>query len=299
MSDLSHPAPDLLQLQLTLLEQCFPASAIALPSGATVVVRQCGQRSEKPSVVLLHGISSGAASWLHPALLLAQHSHVVAWDAPGYGESTPLANASPSAHDYAQRLDEMLQVMGISSCVLVGHSLGALMGASYAASQGSKVVGRLVLISPAGGYGGAGSAEKRERVRDERRGALRTLGVEGIAQRIAQRLLSESASAADRTWVQWNAARLHARGYLQAVELLCNADLGKHKNFSMPVEVYCGDADVVTPPPQCAAWAKELSAPFSLISNAGHASPVQQPAAVARLIAAADHEDTSHDEHTH
>lgn len=297
MSDQSHPAADLLQLQLTLMEQCFAASALALPSGATVVVRQCGQRSDTPSVVLLHGISSGAASWLHPALLLAQHSHVVAWDAPGYGESTPLASASPSAQDYAERLDEMLQVMGITSCVLVGHSLGALMGASYAASQGGKVVRRLVLISPAGGYGGAGAAEKRERVRDERRGALRILGVEGIAQRIAQRLLSEGASAADRAWVQWNAARLHAEGYLQAVELLCNADLGTHKDFSMPVEVYCGDADVVTPPAQCAAWAKELSAPFSLISNAGHASPVQQPAAVARLITAADPGENPHDQH--
>lgn len=298
MSDLSHSAPYLLQLQLTLLEQCFSASAIALPSGSTVVVRQCGQRSDAPSVVLLHGISSGAASWLHPALLLAQLSHVVAWDAPGYGDSTPLTCASPAAQDYAARLDEMLQAMGITSCVLVGHSLGALMGAAYAASRGSKVVRRLVLISPAGGYGGAESAEKRERVRDERRGALRTLGVEGIAQRIAQRLLSESSSDADRAWVQWNAARLHAKGYLQAVELLCNADLGTHKNFDMPVEVYCGDADVVTSPTQCAAWAQALSAPFSLISNAGHASPVQQPAAVARLISAAGHGDTPNDEHT-
>ncbi len=294
MLELTRPATELLQLQLTLLEQCFPASSIALPSGGQLVVRQCGQRSAKPSIVLLHGISSGAASWLHPALLLAQHHHVVAWDAPGYGGSTPLPHASPSAGHYADRLGELLQVMGISSCVMVGHSLGALMGAAYAARVGTPSVCRLVLISPAGGYGAADATVRREQVRDERRGALRTLGIDGIAERIPQRLLSDSASAADRAWVQWNAARLHAKGYLQAVELLCNTDLGMYSRQTMPVEVHCGEADVVTPPAQCAAWAEKLGAPFCLIPGAGHASPVQQPAAVAQLVATAVTGDTFH-----
>ena len=109
MLDLCRPAAELLQLQQTLMEQCFPASTVLLPSGAQVAVRQCGQRSGKPSIVLLHGISSGAASWLHPALLLAEHHHVLAWDAPGYGESTPLSDTSPSAQAYAERLNELLQ----------------------------------------------------------------------------------------------------------------------------------------------------------------------------------------------
>ena len=294
MLDLCRPAAELLQLQQTLMEQCFPASTVLLPSGAQVAVRQCGQRSGKPSIVLLHGISSGAPSWLHPALLLAEHHHVLAWDAPGYGDSTPLPEAAPSAEAYAQRLDALLQAQGITSCVLVGHSLGALMGAAYAAGAGRHCVQRLVLISPAGGYGAADAADKRERVRDERRGALRTLGVDGIAERIPARLLSDSASAADRAWVQWNASRLHAKGYLQAVELLCNTDLGACRPLDMPVAVYCGDADVVTPPAQCAAWAATLAAPFSLIPGAGHASPVQQPAAVARLVAAAVPGDAAH-----
>ena len=291
MLDQSIPT---VELQQTLMEQCFPASTVLLPSGAQVVVRQCGQRSGKPSIVLLHGISSGAPSWLHPALLLAEHHHVLAWDAPGYGDSTPLPEAAPSAEAYAQRLDELLQAQGIASCVLVGHSLGALMGCAYAATLGKQVVRRLVLVSPAGGYGAADAADKREQVRDERRGALRTLGVDGIAQRIPLRLLSGSASAADRAWVQWNAARLHAKGYLQAVELLCNADLGANPQLEMPVEVHCGDADVVTPPAQCAAWAEKLGAPFFLIADAGHASPVQQPAALARVFAAAVPGDIRH-----
>lgn len=288
MLDLSQPVTEQLRLQLTLMERCFPASTVQLPSGAQVAVRQCGQRSgDRPSIVLLHGISSGAASWLHAALLMAEHHHVLAWDAPGYGDSTPLPDPSPSADAYAQRLHELLQAQGITSCVLVCHSLGALIGTAYAAGLGNRLVHRLVLISPAGGYGGETPADKREKVRDERRGALRTLGVDGIAERIPARLLSDGASAADRAWVQWNASRLHPKGYLQAVELLCNTDLGAYRPQSTPIEVHCGEADVVTPPAQCANWAATLAAPFALIAGAGHASPVQQPAAVARLACAA------------
>ena len=184
-------------------------------------------------------------------------------------------------------LPQLLQAQGITSCVLVCHSLGALIGTAYAAGLGNRLVHRLVLISPAGGYGGETPADKREKVRDERRGALRTLGVDGIAERIPARLLSDGASAADRAWVQWNASRLHPKGYLQAVELLCNTDLGAYRPQSTPIEVHCGEADVVTPPAQCANWAATLAAPFALIAGAGHASPVQQPAAVARLACAA------------
>jgi pimeloyl-ACP methyl ester carboxylesterase len=116
MLDLSQPVTEQLRLQLTLMERCFPASTVQLPSGAQVAVRQCGQRSgDRPSIVLLHGISSGAASWLHAALLMAEHHHVLAWDAPGYGDSTPLPDAVPAVQAYAQRLDELLQVQGITS----------------------------------------------------------------------------------------------------------------------------------------------------------------------------------------
>ena len=295
----SSPAAGLLQL----LQAHFAVSNTLLPCGATVAVRQCGRRSAAPSIVLLHGISSGAASWLHSALLLAQQHHVLAWDAPGYGSSTPLVQASPTAQDYAARLGDMLQTLDISSCVLVGHSLGALIAAAYAANtvsaanavsaataQSAVTVRRLVLISPAGGYGAAGMegmANKQAQVRTERRSALHKLGVAGLAAQLPQRLLSSTASAADRAWVQWNAERMHAAGYLQAVELLCNADLGRYTGLAMPVEVHCGDADVVTPPAQSAAWAAKLAAPYRAILQAGHASPVEQPAAVAQLIAAA------------
>src|SRR5256885_11891381 len=77
---------------------------------------------------MLHGISSGAASWLDVALELAPRARVLAWDAPGYGRSTPLAPDAPTGADYARVLEQSLQALGVRRCLLVGHSLGALMG---------------------------------------------------------------------------------------------------------------------------------------------------------------------------
>ena len=139
MLDLCRPAAELLQLQQTLMEQCFPASTVLLPSGAQVAVRQCGQRSGKPSIVLLHGISSGAASWLHPALLLAEHHHVLAWDAPGYGESTPVSDTSPSAQASFQRGHGVL----FGTIIYVGVSHGQCLQSQQQPRDGppQRVVG--------------------------------------------------------------------------------------------------------------------------------------------------------------
>ncbi|MDW5443615.1 alpha/beta hydrolase [Polaromonas sp. SM01] len=297
MDAVTRTADDLLQAPLALLDSRFPQRIVALPSGARVAVRECGVPGDAPTIVLLHGISSGAASWLHPAVMAGEQAHVIAWDAPGYGDSTPLAGDAPRDADYAARLHELLQVLDVRRCVLVGHSLGALMAAAYVRDMGASRVARVVFISPAGGYGGAAQAAASERVRTDRREALHTLGVDGLAERIAQRLLSPAADAAARAWVQWNTARLQPAGYLQAVELLCASDLGASRDLEVPVEIHCGDADVVTPPAACRGWADLYAAPFDLIKGAGHASPVEQPEAVARLITRAVRQPTGVKQH--
>jgi pimeloyl-ACP methyl ester carboxylesterase len=267
--------------QIALLQARFPERVLRLPAGAQVAVRERGERGAAPPLVLLHGISSGAASWLHAVLPLPASQYVLAWEAPGYGSSTPLPQDAPHAQDYALRLHEVLQALEVHRCVLVGHSLGALMACAYARLPQAVPIERLVLLSPARGYGG--SPEDAARVRRDRTDALNAHGVEGLATRISQRLLSAQAGDDAREWVRWNTARLQPRGYLQAVEMLCNSELGTVP-AGIPVEVHVGAADVVTTPAASAEAARSLGASFNTIEAAGHASPVEQPAAVAALL---------------
>ena len=279
MNHAANPDALLSAPELARLDASFPARDVAVGGGAVVSVRECGKG---PAIVCLHGIGSGAASWIDTSALLAAQARVIAWDAPGYGSSTPLEAAAPAAADYAARLGRLLDALGIDSCVLVGHSLGAITAASAARSDAR--IRRLVLVSPAIGYGAASRAEARAKVRTERLAALDELGIAGMAAKRSARLVSDKASEHARQWVRWNMARLNDHGYRQAVELLCNADLLADLPPPMPVRVACGALDVITPPAACEEVARRCGVALELVDDAGHAGYVEQPQAVAKLL---------------
>ncbi len=281
----TDPSPMLAGLADTFVEAQVTVDA----SGAKVAYRSGG--SQGPVVLLLHGISSGAPSWLPCASLLAAHARVIAWDAPGYGSSSPLAQKAPRAADYAVRLQGLVRALGLRPDVIVGHSLGALMAAAYLAqAEPERRPARLLLVSPAQGYGAPGKEQKADEVTRERLEALARLGVAGLAERGPARLLSPDADAGARAWVRWNMSRLDPDGYRQAVAMLCGDDIGAYlarRPEGVAVEVGCGTRDVVTPPIGAQALAQRFGLPFTPIPDAGHACYIEQAAAVARWIRAA------------
>ena len=99
-------------------------------------------------LTLLHGISSGAASW-HKQMALPGY-RVLAWDMPGYGESPMLATARADAGAYADALARMLDRAGVQKTVLLGHSLGALVAAAFAARYPQRV--RYLVLADVGGH---------------------------------------------------------------------------------------------------------------------------------------------------
>lgn len=269
--------------ELARLDAQFPARQVPVGEGAVVSVRECGSG---PALVCLHGIGSGAASWLDTALALEADARVIAWDAPGYGASTPLQPRVPKAADYAARLHALLDALQIERCVLVGHSLGAITAAAACrpVMGGHGRIARLVLISPARGYGAPERAAQGDQMRGERIGTLEQIGIAGMAAGRSGRLLSDGASETAREWVRWNMSQLCDHGYRQAVELLCGDDLIAYLPPAMPVQVCCGEADVVTPPAACAEVADGCGVPLALLPGAGHACYVEQPGAVSALL---------------
>lgn len=265
------------------LAQDFALRSLTI-AGARQAFRECGSG---PAIVLLHGIGSGSASWLEVAQVLGQSARVIAWDAPGYGESTPLRSIVPDASDYAERLLQLLDALGIERCVLVGHSLGAISATAFASGVHQQRISRLVLISPAQGYGHPSREAQGQAVRKKRLCDLNELGIGQIAEQRSPYMLSVDASLQALAWVRWNMARLNPEGYRQAIELLCGDDLLRHAPLAMPCEVHCGAADGITSPESCLNLALALGASFNLIAQAGHASPIEQPHAVASCLAIA------------
>ncbi|MFJ4346734.1 alpha/beta fold hydrolase [Pseudomonas sp. NPDC089401] len=272
--------PALTDTYLSQLQRQFGERLLPLDDGRQAV-REAGSGA---AIVLLHGIGSGAASWLQVALGLRQRARVIAWDAPGYGQSTPLPMASPRACDYAARLAGLLDALAVERCVLVGHSLGAMTAAAFAQRHPERVE-QLVLLSPARGYGAR--PEQGRGVRDKRLHDLATLGIASLAETRSAKLLSASASDSALAWVRWNMARLEPAGYRQAIELLCGDDLLRYQAQQVPCQVHCGSADSITTADDCRALAQAFAAPFQLIQGAGHACAIEQPETVTRRLARA------------
>jgi pimeloyl-ACP methyl ester carboxylesterase len=241
-----------------------------------------GHRSTPP-VVLLHGIGSGAASWVQQFEALEGSRRILAWDAPGYGESTCVAPASPVAADYAAALADWLDALEVERCVLVGHSLGAIIAGAFAGEYPTRVTG-LLLLSPAPGYGAA-SAEERESKRAARLALLAELGAAGLAAKRSANLLSEHASEAALDWVRWNMARIVPRGYAQATNLLANAELVTDlARFQGRAAVAVGAEDTITPPAACKRIARAMGVGLNVVPCAGHAGYVEAPEAYTAII---------------
>src|SRR5690348_9889996 len=107
-------------------------TAIVRCSAQGISYLSCESSGPMP-IVLLHGIGSNASSFEPLMTALDGTYPTLAWDAPGYGDSQPLAPDWPDAADYCAALSRLLAHLAIKRFVLVGHSLGNIVAARYAA----------------------------------------------------------------------------------------------------------------------------------------------------------------------
>jgi pimeloyl-ACP methyl ester carboxylesterase len=279
---------------MPLLEQlqAMPVQQTVLHLGnqqALVRYREAGaQHASEPPLVLLHGIGSGSASWVYQ-LQAAEpaQQRVLAWDAPGYADSTGLDKAQPAAQDYAQRLWAWLDALGIERVHLVGHSLGCLMAAS-ASRLAPHRIASLTLLAPAQGYGPAAEAVRSKMVSD-RVGMLTELGAEKMAQLRAPALLTPGADPAHIALAMQMMSRLNTTGYAQAAYMLSQGDIGQDlcafaAHSSAPLRVACGELDTITPAKACRALALAHSALYTALGDVGHLCAVQASAQVNALL---------------
>lgn len=221
------------------------------------------------ALTLLHGISSGAASW-HKQFAGVAGYRLLAWDMPGYGDSPLPAVEKPLAADYADALAVMLERAQVQQTVLLGHSLGALVASAFAAKYPQRVK-RLVLADPAQGYGQA-TAVQREQVWTQRQRQM-AQGAQAMAQSRAEKLLRPGARAEDIATVAAGMRRLRAEGYLAAAWMLAHDDIHRWlADVRVPLEVWCGEQDAITPPDNARGLALRWNASYTAIARAGHAS---------------------------
>lgn len=262
----------------------FPLQRTDTPGG-TIAWRSAGD-GVQVSHVLLHGIGSSSSNWVRQlqAATRTPGARVLAWEAPGYGQSTPLLPEAPSAAAYAERLWRWLDALGVHHPVtLVGHSLGSLMAGAAAHLQPARV-SRLILLSPARGYGAA-SAEEREAKLRPRLDNLQRLGPAGVAAARSAAMLSPGAPADQVDFMRESMAQIIPAGYTQAARMLAHGDLcAELETVRCPVAVASGSLDTITTPAACQTVAAAAGVPWQDVGPVGHACPLQAHAAVNALL---------------
>ena len=109
---------------------------LTTPNGAIYV--DDGGRGGLP-VVFIHGNGADSRQWEKQLEHLRKTRRAVAIDLPGMGNSSPAANGDYSPKANAAAVDAAVSSIGLHRFVLVGHSYGGAVAATYAAAHPEKV----------------------------------------------------------------------------------------------------------------------------------------------------------------
>jgi pimeloyl-ACP methyl ester carboxylesterase len=235
-------------------------------------------------LLLLHGVGGNAEAWGDLQLsALAPGRQLIAWNAPGYGSSSPFAASHPEVDDYAGAALALIDTLELDRVDVLGHSMGGLIAARLATLAPERVR-RLVLADCSSGHRGY-DADKRQAILSMRLAQDNT-DPWVYARARAPKLLSPQADAAlvDRACAML--ARLRQPGFGQASQMVAGSDLFAFAaSIAAPTAVICGTEDGITPEALNQRIAQAIpGATYQSIAGAGHWSFVERPARFAELV---------------
>lgn len=106
-----------------------------------------GDIGSGPTVVMIHGIASSSVTFQHVVPLLEPNHRCITIDLLGFGNSPAPADSTYTLDEHAAALHRTLTSLRLREpFILVGHSLGSLIAARYAAKH-RRALSRLILVS--------------------------------------------------------------------------------------------------------------------------------------------------------
>jgi pimeloyl-ACP methyl ester carboxylesterase len=270
-----------------------------------------GTVGARSPIVLLHGITLGAAVWPYQLRTLADAGHrVVAVDLRGHGRSTDAGD--PEAGDDAEGagaaskpspltldrlaadVEEVLAALDLRNVVLVGHSMGGMVALLMAErnpdlAAGKDRVSALALVSsaahPAGRRGvmallsavrpvvssGAGLVARLPGPTLPAVDAVHALARVTFGEQPSPRQVFFTGAMTGSAPVRVSAELLADIVAFDARDVLASIDL--------PTAVIVGDLDVITPPDQSEALAAGIpGAQLIILRGCGHMVMLERPA---------------------
>jgi len=266
-------------------------------AGGAVNVCEIGP-PDGEAIVWIHGLAGVWQNFLEnmPDLAAAGY-RCVAVDLPGFGHS-PLPVQPITITGYGAIVDELLEVLGISSACLVGNSMGGFVAAEVAIRFPERAE-RLVLVSAAGlsveelrhdksmavlrrfefvvsAYAGwfASKSDRVARRKRLRRGALSIIAAH--PERLPAQLVAENLRGSGKP------------GYVPAVEALTTYPIREClPEIACPTLIVWGARDLLVPVRDAHEFARLIpDARVVVYAETGHVAMLERPAAFNALLRA-------------
>lgn len=233
-------------------------------------------------LLLLHGIGSNSMGWRFVQAGMPE-CRTIAWNAPGYFLSDPMAAEAPAAEDYARAAVALLDHLGIARAHVVGSSFGSMIGLVL----GARHAGRVASLTLLGGSRGQRWKPPEERTRML---AMRTASVAeggvGLARDRWSNLVAPDTDPVVVDLVRRVLAATNPAAMLQAARC---SDATDSMDFAGDVQaaslLVCGTLDRVNPTEVSRALAGAMPRGRLVeLDGIGHQAKLEAPRPVISLI---------------
>lgn len=234
-----------------------------------------------PLIVFSNSLGTDLRIWDLVVERLAGRYRMLRYDKRGHG----LSETPPGPYslvDHVEDLAALLEHLSLGRAAFVGLSVGGLIAQGLAARH-PDLVAALVLSNTAHKIG-------TDESWNERIATVRQKGIGAISEVVLQRWFTQKFRAPQNADFPGYAAMLNRspmEGYAATCAAIRDADLTEStRALSVPVLCIVGDQDGATPLDLVRSMANLIKgAQFRVIPDAGHIPCVEQPDAVADLIA--------------
>ncbi len=257
--------------------------------------REWGENRSKHTLLLLHGYAETSDVWLEVAPDLGREFHVIALDARGHGRSSYAPNQDYSRTAQVEDVEAATEQLGLGSVTVVGHAMGGANAICYAAEH-PESVSALVLVEAAPEVLRSGieslrrllaAAERFESVEDAIE-MFRDFYPYASSEQLERRV--EGSLRSENEHYVWDFDPIFRDPTARPIE----PDPGQRRfndlwesadRLQCPMMIIRGsETDMLTPEAIQRLHRRVIGSRVSLIEEAGHALPTDQPAMLALNI---------------
>jgi pimeloyl-ACP methyl ester carboxylesterase len=240
-------------------------------------------------IVFVHGYTGNSRNWALTVPSLREEFRTISVDLRGHGLSgRPASEGEYGLEAMASDVYELLEALGISECVLVGHSMGGMVS-QLLVLEHPEVVRALVLVDTAAEVPKGLLYEERLSQRKRLIEIAETEGMEAVFEEQMRITPVHPALAANPRYIDiWREQFLMTapQAYIACANAMSSRRslLGELGGIGVPTLIICGEKDEPFLDPSRQMHEAILDSELVIIAGAGHGPQMETPGEFNRVL---------------